>query len=157
MSKELIAAYSNGYERLKEAIRTLSEEEMHYKPGHNKWSIHEIIVHLADAELVGIHRMKRVLAEDNPALTAYDQDAWANSLGYSGQDAGRSLELFGLMRSMMVPVLESVEGADWDRCGIHEEAGPLTLSQLLERYVHHVDGHLAQMERVREAYREHSV
>ncbi|MDF2681102.1 MAG: hypothetical protein K0R47_2292 [Brevibacillus sp.] len=156
MGKALIEEYGRGHERVKEAIRSLTEEEMHYKPGPNKWSIHEIVVHLADAELVGVHRMKRVLAENDPMLTAYDQDAWAMSLGYAEQDAKRSLELFGLIRAMMVPVLEKVEGADWQRCGIHEEAGSLTLVQLLERYVNHVGDHLAQIQRVQAAYREHT-
>ncbi|MED4583192.1 DinB family protein [Brevibacillus choshinensis] len=157
MVKALIEEYGSGLERVREAIRALSEEEMHYKPGPSKWSIHEIIVHLADAELVGVHRMKRVLAENNPMLTVYDQDAWATSLGYADQDAEHSLKLFGLMRAMMLPVLLKVEGDDWQRCGIHEEAGPLTLVQLLERYVNHVSDHLEQIQRVRAAYREQTV
>jgi uncharacterized damage-inducible protein DinB len=152
MTHELIAEYEKGYERLQQAIDSLTEEELHFKPGLDKWSIHEIIVHLADAEMIGVHRMKRVLAETNPMLTLYDQDGWARSLSYSELDAGQYLQLFRLLRESMLPVLKRAEEADWQRIGIHEEAGPLTLSQLLQRYVNHVRDHLAQMERVRAAY-----
>lgn len=154
MIQELIVEYGKGYEQVKEAIRSLTEEELHFKPGPNRWSIHEIIVHLADAEIVGVHRLKRVLAEDNPTLTAYDQDAWANSLSYSVQDAQRVLELFGLLRETMLVVLKRANEADWQRTGVHEEAGILTFAQLLERYVNHVSNHLGQIERVLAAYRE---
>lgn len=152
MTHELIAEYEKGYEKLQQAIDSLTEVELHFKPGPDKWSIHEIIVHLADAEMIGVHRMKRVLAETTPMLTLYDQDGWARSLSYSELDAGQYLQLFRLLRESMLPVLKRAEEADWQRIGIHEEAGPLTLSQLLQRYVNHVRDHLAQMERVRAAY-----
>lgn len=154
MVQQLVAEYGSGYDQVKNAISGLTKEELQFKPAPDKWSIHEIIIHLADAEIVGVHRMKRVLAEDNPTLTAYNQDAWADALQYSLEDAARSLELFGLLRQTMLPALLRAEEADWQRCGIHEEAGPLTLAQLLERYVNHVRGHLAQMNRVLAAYRE---
>ncbi|WP_243014241.1 DinB family protein [Brevibacillus borstelensis] len=152
MVKRLIEDYANGSEKLRWSIHGLTTEEMSFKPGPEKWSIHEIIVHICDAEIVGVQRMKKVLAEDRPLLTGYDQDAWARSLGYSQQNAERALQLFQLLREEMASVLQRVKDEEWGREGIHTEAGPLSLLQLLERYVNHVHDHLAQIERVKAAY-----
>ncbi|CAM5785045.1 DinB family protein [Brevibacillus borstelensis] len=109
MVKRLIEDYANGSEKLRRSIHGLTTEEMSFKPGPEKWSIHEIIVHICDAEIVGVQRMKKVLAEDRPLLTGYDQDAWARSLGYSQQNAERALQLFQLLREEMASVLQRVK------------------------------------------------
>jgi uncharacterized damage-inducible protein DinB len=151
--EELIREYANGYDLLRQAVEGVSEEEMVFKPAADKWSIREILVHLADAEIVGLHRMKKVLSEQEPMLTGYDQDAWAGALRYGEQDAEQHLQLFKLLRESFLPTLRGLRDEDWKRIGIHTEAGPLAFEQLLQRYVNHVRDHLKQIERVREAYR----
>ncbi|WP_134687021.1 DinB family protein [Brevibacillus migulae] len=149
--KALIDAYLQGEERLRAAIAGLTEEELRFKPAPGKWSIHEIIVHVADAEIVGVQRMKKVLAEERPLLTSYDQDRWANTLHYDKQDREQSFMLFKLLREGMRPILEQVTDEQGQRIGLHDEAGELSFRQLLERYVNHVEEHLAQIEHVKNA------
>lgn len=151
--KELIHEYAQGYELLRASIDGLSEEQMRFRPAPGKWSIHEIIVHVADSEIVGIHRLKKVLAEDQPLLTAFDQDAWAAQLSYHELDAGQYLLLFKLLRESFLPVLSRLTEDDWQRVGIHSEAGPMTFGQLLQKYVDHIRDHLRQIERVKAAMR----
>jgi len=151
--EQWITEYANGHALLRQSIEGAGEEQLRFRPAPGKWSIHEILVHVTDAEIVGIHRMKKVLAEEQPALDVYDQDAWASRLGYADLDAEQHLQLFQLMRATFVPVLRSLNEAQWERIGVHAEAGPLTMRQLLERYVNHVRDHVKQIERVREAYR----
>lgn len=148
---KLIQEYAEGYSHLRQAVEQISSEELAFKPAPGKWSIHEILIHLADAEIIGLQRMKKVLAENEPMLTVYDQDAWANRLGYADQDAEKHLQLFRLLRESFLPTLRRLSEEEWDRCGIHEEAGLLTMRQLLERYVNHVRDHLKQIERVKAA------
>jgi uncharacterized damage-inducible protein DinB len=150
--ESLIEKYAQGYDMLKKAVDGLSEEELHYKPAPDKWSIHEIVVHVCDADLVGVHRMKAVISEDNPTLIPFDQDLWATRMRYSQQSLKLSLELFRLLRESLVPVLRSLQEQDWHRKGTHTEAGPLTLHDLLQKFVNHLQQHLAQIERVRQAY-----
>lgn len=152
--KQLIEQYAQGYDKLREAVHGLSEGELRFQPAPGKWSIHEILVHVADAEIVGIQRLKKVLAEDQPILPVYDQDAWANKLSYDQSDAQQHLQLFALLRESMLPILRTVSTGDWSRIGIHSEAGPLTFHQLLQKYVDHVSDHLKQIERVLQANRE---
>jgi hypothetical protein len=115
--KELIHEYAQGYELLRASIDGLSEEQMRFRPAPGKWSIHEIIVHVTDSEIVGLHRFKKVLAEDRPLLTAFDQDKWAAQLRYHELDAGQYLLLFKFLRESFLPVLSRLTEDDWQRGG----------------------------------------
>lgn len=150
--QSLITNYANGYQLLLDAIHGLSDEELSFKPTPESWSIKEILVHIADAELVGIHRMKKVLSEENPLLTGYDQDLWTNRLDYAQLDYQQYLALFKLMRESFIPVLNRLTEKDMLRTGIHTEVGKLTLRDLLRNYVNHINDHLKQIQRVRDAW-----
>ncbi|WP_221567776.1 DinB family protein [Alkalihalobacillus sp. TS-13] len=150
--KELIEAYAEGYDLLQKALEGLTEEEFRYKPAPEKWSIHQIIIHIADSELVSTQRIKKVLAEEEPILFSVDQDAWAVELGYDTLDRDQYLHLFGLLRTSMLPILNSLSPEQVQRVGVYSDAGKFTIKQLLEYRVQHVKGHLSQIEHVRKAY-----
>ncbi|MEH6993753.1 DinB family protein [Neobacillus drentensis] len=155
--EKLLEEYRYGYQLLKKAIEGLSEEELRFKPAADKWSIHQILIHVADSELVSTQRMKKVLSEEAPLLMSFAQDAWANSLDYENLDSEQHLLLFNLLRSSMLPILAHLPAQKWERVGIYADAGPFTLKQLLEYRVEHVRGHLAQIARVREAYQQSKI
>jgi uncharacterized damage-inducible protein DinB len=71
---------------LRKAIGGLTEEELRFKPAPEKWSIHQILIHIADSELVSTQRIKKVLAEEEPILFSVDQNAWVDGLGYDQLD-----------------------------------------------------------------------
>lgn len=139
---------------LQEAIEGLSEEELCFKPAPDKWSIHQILIHLTDSEILSTHRLKKVLSEEEPLLISFDQDAWPNNLGYDLLDREEHLLLFQLLRSSMLPILNNLTSKQCERVGVYEDAGRFTFKQLLEYRVQHVRDHLAQIERVKEAYRQ---
>ncbi|MED4752815.1 DinB family protein [Brevibacillus choshinensis] len=151
--KELIEEYSRGYTMLREAIEGLSEEELRFKPAPDKWSIHQILIHVTDSEILSTHRLKKVLAEEEPLLISFDQNAWANNLGYDLQDREQSLLLFQMLRSSMQAILDHLTSEQSERVGVYADEGRFTFTQLLEYRVNHVRDHLAQIERVKEAYR----
>jgi uncharacterized damage-inducible protein DinB len=155
--EKLLEEYRDGYQLLKKAIEGLSEEELRFKPEANKWSIHQILIHVADSELVSTQRMKKVLSEEAPLLMSFNQDAWADSLEYEKLDREHHLHLFKLLRSSMLPILSQLPSHKWERLGIHAVAGPFTLKQLLEYRVDHVRGHLDQIVRVRESYQQSKI
>ncbi|WP_245590491.1 DinB family protein [Aneurinibacillus terranovensis] len=148
--EQLIAAYAGGYEKLLAAVTDCPQEKWDSKPSPTSWSITEIIVHVADSEIVGLHRMKRVLAENNPLLTSFDQDAWASQLQYSRLNPIQYLELFRLLRESFIPTLAELTDEDLNRTGIHDEAGKLTFRDLLVKYINHIEDHLRQIERVKQ-------
>ncbi|WP_410981679.1 DinB family protein [Bacillus cereus] len=152
--KELIKEYCLGYKMLREAIEGLTEEELRFNPAPDKWSIHQILIHVADSELVSTQRLKKVISEEEPLLMSTDQDAWANELGYDQLDREQYLLLFKLLRSTMLPILDKLTAEQTERVGVYADAGRFTFKQLLEYRVQHIRGHLAQIERVKKAYQE---
>jgi hypothetical protein len=150
----LIEEYGRGYAMLREAIEGLAEEEIRFKPASDKWSIHHIIIHVTDSEILSTHRLKKVLAEEEPLLISFDQNAWANDLGYDLLDREQHLLLFQLLRSSMQTILDHLTSEQVERVGVYDDAGRFTFKQLLEFRVQHVRDHLTQIERVRGAYRQ---
>ncbi len=152
--KAITEEYGRGYTMLRAAIEGLSEKELRFKPALDKWSIHEIIIHVADSEILSTNRLKKVLAEHEPLLISFDQDAWVHELGYDRLDREQHLLLFQILRASMQPILEHLTSEQAERVGVYADAGRFTFAQLLEYRVEHVRDHLAQIERVREAYRQ---
>lgn len=142
MNPDLIDKYENGGERLKMAIRGLIHEDFNAYPVPGTWSIRQIVVHLADSDLVSADRMKRVIAEDNPTLLAFDENKWTKGLHYELQSAEDAAELLALNRKQFASVLRVLPSEAFARTGTHTERGVLTLAQLLEITVNHLDHHL---------------
>ena len=116
-----------------------------------KWSIREVIQHLADAELVGGNRFRMVMADDRPALAGYDQDLWAERLRYSESNVDEALEEFSALRRSNVRLFERASAADLARVGLHSERGEESLGFMLRLYAGHDIVHLRQIERIRRA------
>ncbi|MBB3128201.1 putative damage-inducible protein DinB [Paenibacillus rhizosphaerae] len=152
--EDIIKEYASGYEMLREAIEGLTEEGLRYKPAPDKWSIHQILIHVADSEMSSTSRLKKVLAEDEPTLISFDQDAWANNLGYDLLDREQYLLLFKLLRLSMQTILDNLTSEQTERVGVYVDQARFNFKQLLVFRVEHVRGHLAQIERVKKAYRE---
>ena len=127
------------------------ETDFSLAPG--KWSIRQLIAHLADSELVGAQRFRQVIAEDNPALGAFDQDAWARNLDYARKQPKQSLESFRRVRAENYELLKSLPESAFERTGVHAERGSLTLRQLLEGYAEHAESHARQMQAIREEFK----
>ncbi|MGR7910128.1 DinB family protein [Lysinibacillus capsici] len=152
--EDLIKEYSLGYTMIWDAIEGLTEEELRYKPAPNKWSIHQILIHVTDSEISATPRLKKVLAEEEPILVSFDQDAWANTLSYDLLDREQYLHLFKLLRTSMQPILDNLTSEQSRRVGMYIDQERFTFKQLLEFRVQHVRDHLDQIERVKNSYRE---
>ena len=129
-------------------------EEEDFTPAPGKWSIRQIIAHLADAELVGAHRMRQVIAENNPTLVAFDQDAWAQNLDYARRKPKQSLETFRRVRAENYELLKDLPESAYERTGNHTENGPMTLRRLLEGFANHAESHARQLQQIRDAYKQ---
>ncbi len=138
----VIDRYAAGPELLAYAAQGLSPDQQAARPGPGAWSIAELVAHMVDSDSVGIERMKRVIAEDNPTLQAYDQDAWIDRLVSQSMPVDEALALFAANRRWMVRILRKCPEADFARSGLHTEDGPKSLAKLLVGYVSHLDYHL---------------
>ena len=141
-AEEIIRRYEAGATILAYAGQGLSIEQAEARPGPGVWSLAELFAHMADADLVGADRMKRVIAEDGPTLLAYDENAWIARLGGQQTPIEDSIALFGASRRWMAAILRRCDDADFRRAGNHTERGRETLAELLAGYVGHLDHHL---------------
>jgi hypothetical protein len=116
-----------------------------------KWSIRDVVQHMADSELVGGFRLRMVLAHDRPRLVGYDQDLWANRLEYGTVDLAEALDQFTTLRRANVRIWGRLTPADLTRVGIHGERGEESLDRMRKLYAGHDLLHLAQIERIRAA------
>jgi hypothetical protein len=116
-----------------------------------KWSVREVIQHLADSDLVGGFRLRMVLAHDRPPLTGYDQDLWASRLRYSEANVGDAFDQFAALRSANIRIWERLTAADLQRVGLHGERGEESLEHMRRLYAAHDLLHLRQLERIRAA------
>ena len=142
-----IEKYGKAYDELAAFLKTLSKEEIAYKPAPDKWSAHEIVVHIADAEANSYTRLRKALAEPGGMIFAYDQDAWANNLDYSHQNFDDHLELFRLLRKTCYDLIKNMPEEKWNNQYNHSEYGLVGLDKWLDIYVKHIPGHIAQIKR----------
>jgi hypothetical protein len=134
--------------RLRELIAGRTREELARTPDPSRWSVVQILAHLADAEIVGAWRCRSVLAADGVPLQAYDQNAWANTFRYADTDPVDSLQLFEVNRTATLVLLRRVEPSLHANHGLHAERGKETIEHLVRLYAGHDLNHLAQVERL---------
>ncbi len=132
------------------AISGLSDTVLRYKPTPNKWSILEILGHLADVEIMYAYRMRQLLAEKNPTIAPIDQDAWAKNLGYLDESPAELLAQFGLTRHHNLKLLRRINLDDLKKSAFHPERnGPITLEDIVGQIAAHGPNHLEQIERLK--------
>ena len=113
-----------------------------------KWSIRDVVQHLADSELVGGFRLRMVLAQDRPPLAGYDQDLWASRLRYRDVDVRDAFEQFAAIRRFNMRLWRDLSPDDLIRAGVHGERGEERLGRLRRLYAGHDLLHLKQLERI---------
>jgi hypothetical protein len=111
------------------------------------------VAHLADSEVVAAHRIRQVLAEDNPVMTWFDEKLWAVNLDYARRKPKQSLETFRHLRAENLELLRGVPESAFERSGNHSAFGPKTLRQMVDAFGTHVETHARQIQEVRGAYK----
>ncbi len=147
---EELRAYETTPERVVAALEGRSDAQLHSAPGVDEWSIHEIVIHLADSDMFGSERLRRTIAEERPTLQAYPEAAWAQRLLYRQQDRQLALDLFTAQRRATAALLRLLPAEAWERVGVHSEQGNTNLYALFKMYLQHGNIHLAQIEHVKE-------
>jgi hypothetical protein len=149
---KLIAQYRDGYGTIAESLLRITPEEMDTRPGAGRWTVREIIHHLADSEMTAAIRLRRLLAEERPEIKGYDQDEFARRLYYD-RPYETSLEAFKYARESTAELLERMQPADWLREGTHSEMGRYTPETWLGIYAVHAHKHALQIRAARDAAR----
>ena len=150
-SRDPLAVVRDTPTALARAIEGLSDEQLRTPERSGKWSIGQVLQHLADSDLVWGWRVRLILAQDRPTLTGYDQDLWADRLRYAESVPAESLETFRVLRRANLRLVERASPQDLQRVGVHVERGEESLAHLIRLYAGHDLLHLNQIARIRKA------
>ena len=146
--KEPLAEQAATAERLAQLIEGVSTSEMRRRTAPDKWSVSEIIAHLADGEIVGGFRVRFILGSPGSPVVAYDQDKWVTSGHYDKRDPQKSVELFRVLREANLALLESLKPEQWKHYGIHSERGQESIEHIVRMFAGHDLNHLQQIEKI---------
>jgi len=148
--KQHLEAAEKSPKEIAAAVSGLSPVALHYKPAPEKWSILEILGHLADIEIVYAYRLRQMLADQNPIIAPMDQNAWARNLGYMDMAAPELVAVYGLNRHHNLRLLRRLKPADLEKSAFHpERKQDVTVARLVEMMAGHGVDHLAQIERLK--------
>lgn len=139
---EILASTPRQIARL---IQGVSKKKLAKRPAPEKWSVTEILAHLADTELVQGFRLRLILGASGVPIQGFDQDEWARYSDYAKHDPALSLEAFRVTRERTVRLLKSLPRDAWERYGMHSERGKETVTRVTEMMAGHDINHLKAM------------
>jgi hypothetical protein len=118
------------------------------RPAPGKWSVGEILAHIADTELVSGYRIRTILGAPGTPIQAFDQDAWAAAMRYDKRDPRKSFGQFCALREANLAMLKTLASEQWEQHGMHAERGKETVAHIARLMAGHDINHLGQIERI---------
>jgi DinB family protein len=134
--------------KLERLIKAVPASKLRKRPAPGKWSVGEILAHLADSEIVRGWRMRQILGAPGTPIQAFDQDMWAAAGHYEKRDPRKSLETFRVLREANLALLKSLTPEQWKHHGMHAERGVETIEHISRMEAGHDINHLSQIERI---------
>ncbi len=140
-----LEAFGRGPGLLAEALRKCPKKMWLYRPAADRWSIHEIILHLADSEAESYVRCRQFIAQPGSPVLVYHASVWASSLGYFHQSTREALGLITRLRKMTHQILCYVPDSVWAHTAQHPKRGTMTLDGWLDTQIVHLPHHIDQI------------
>ncbi|UUZ80145.1 DinB family protein [Paenibacillus sp. P26] len=152
MSQSVIdlEAYKNTYEQLKQAVQGLTDEQLKRKEAPGKWSVTEVLSHLADHSLIFSFRIRKLISETNVQLPGFQQDLWVSESKANEGSASDYLSLFQALVTFNTLLFGRLSAEDWNKSGLNFKGEPVTAAESLAAFTKHVQTHLAQIERIKQ-------
>jgi len=151
---EKIEQYGGGFDLLTAALAEVPKEAWFFRPAPDEWSIHEIIVHMADSESMAALRARKLIVEPGSTLMAYEEAKWADALQYKKQNAEDALEIIRLVRRSTYELLKRQSNEVFTHSVTHPENPdePYTFEGWLNIYARHIPDHIHQLKRSYQAW-----
>ena len=134
--------------KLARFIKGIPTAKLRERPAPDKWSVAEILAHLADVEIVIGWRMRSILGDPGTHVQAYDQNAWVIAGHYEKRDSRKSIELHRTVRDANLALLKSLTPDQWKQFGQHAERGQESIEHIVRMVAGHDINHIRQIERI---------
>ena len=144
--KQPLAVQAATAKKLERLIKGVPASKLRKRPAPDKWSVAEVLAHLADAEIVGGFRMRLILGAPGTPIAAFDQDSWVTSGHYAKRDPRKSVEQFRVLREANLALLKSLTPEQWKHYGMHSERGQESVEHIVRMFAGHDVNHLRQIE-----------
>ena len=146
--KHPLAVQASTAKKLARLIDGVPAARLRKRPAPEKWSVSEILAHLADGEIVGAFRLRLILGAPGSPIAAYDQDEWVTSGHYDKRDPRKSVEQFRVLRESNLALLKSITPDQWKQYGVHSERGKESIEHIVRMFAGHDLNHLRQIENI---------
>lgn len=134
--------------KIERLLKRVAPAKLRKRPAPGKWSIAEIVAHMADTEIVGGFRMRFILGAPGTPIQGFDQDVWVEALHYNKRDPRKALEQFRVLRETNLAMLKSLTPEQWKHHGIHSERGEESIETIVRMFAGHDINHIQQIERI---------
>jgi DinB family protein len=134
--------------KLASLIKGVPSAILRKRPEPEKWSVAEIVAHLADTEIAGGWRMRLILGAPGTPVSAFDQDSWVIACHYEKRDPRKAMEQFRVLREANLALLKSLTPEQWKHFGIHSERGEESIDRIAKMFAGHDLNHIQQIERI---------
>ncbi len=149
-----IEEYGRGFDLLTAALAKIPKEAWEFRPEPNDWSVHEIVVHMADSESMSALRARKLIVEPGSQLMGYEEAKWADALAYKNQSADDALQVIKYARLTTYNLLKTLPDEVFTHVVKHpEHPEPYTFEKWLTIYAHHIPNHVEQIEKTVEAWK----
>jgi hypothetical protein len=155
---EKIEEYGRGFDLVTAALAELPREAWEFKPATQEWSVHEVIIHMADSETMGAIRLRKLIVEPGSTLMIYEEAKWADLLDYQNQDVEDALQILKLIRQTTYRLLKTLP----DRVFMHSVSHPkydtpYTIEKWLDTYSRHIPEHIEQLKKSYQIWKEQNI
>lgn len=150
--QDRVERYARGPALIGAALDKVPEEARRWKPSPERWSVHEIVCHCADAEVNASGRIRYLAAEKSPVVVGFDQDEWVRALDYHSLPLEPALRCLEGTRAHTAELIRRLPEGAWRREGRHTESGRYTAEDWLRLYSEHLERHAVQIERTLAAW-----
>ncbi len=146
--KDPLKAQAAAAKKLGNLMKGVPAAKLRKKPAPDKWSVSEIIAHMADTEIVIGWRIRSIIGAPGTHIQAYDQDAWSAAGMYAKRDPRKSLAQFSAVREANLGFYKSLSKEQWKHFGIHAERGEESIERIAKMIAGHDINHILQIERI---------
>jgi DinB family protein len=146
--KDPLKTQSGTSKKLESLVKRAPASKLRKRPAPDKWSVAEILAHLADTEIAVGWRIRSILGAPGTPIQAFDQDAWAAAGNYAMRDPRKSIEQFRAVRDANLALYKSLSPEQWKHFGMHAERGEESLQRILHMMAGHDLNHISQIEKI---------
>lgn len=147
-----IVNYEQTAVKIRHIVEGLSEQLLTWKPGQGKWSIHEIVGHLVDSNIVNSYRIRKIISEPTTPIVTFAHEEWTSEQQFGETALTEMLDVYDAITRYNAILLKKLTEEQWQMFGMKKDER-ISIAHIIDSFIcNHVQGHLGQIERNKSEY-----